>query len=76
MIESCRRCGEDVRVVPSSKGTRMALSLEMEPGGTVELVRSQIVGGGLIATRVGHAPGVARYLEHAKVCRSKKRRSR
>lgn len=76
MIEPCRDCGQDIDVRSTDKGTRMAVSLEKEPGGTIELRESRVVGGGVVAVRVPAERGVDRYTEHAKVCRGKRRKKR
>lgn len=73
MIEGCRKCGQDVDIRPTAKGTRMAISLEREPGGTIELRESRAVVGAIVAVRVAAERNVPRYVEHAKVCRGKKR---
>lgn len=76
MIEECRNCGQDVDVRNTAKGTRMAVSLEKEPGGTIELRESRVVGGGVVAVRVPSERGVDHYVEHSKVCRGKGKASR
>lgn len=73
MIEDCRNCGESVDVRNTAKGTRMAVSLEKELGGTIELRESRIAGQPTIAVRVAAERGVERYREHSKVCRGKRR---
>lgn len=72
MIEDCRNCGAKVDVRNTAKGTRMAVSLEKEEGGTIELRESRIAGGGIVAVRVAAERGVPRYREHSKVCRGKR----
>lgn len=72
MNEECRRCGATIDVRKTDKGTRMAIGLEKEQGGTVELRESRIAGGGVIAVRVPSERGVERYVEHSKVCRPRR----
>lgn len=72
MIEDCRDCGERIDVRNTAKGTRMAISLEKEPFGTIELRESRIAGQTTVAHRVA-GDSTPRYVEHSKACRGKRR---